>query len=52
MSEIIDKPKLFNIKLGWKPSAADSRDYKFTLPSSRGDLPKKVDLKHKNTSII
>ena len=38
MSEI----QKFNIKLGWKPSAHDPRDYKFTLPSSpRGDLPKK-----------
>ena len=38
MSEIVN-PK-FNIKLGWKPSAHDPRDYKVTLQSSpRGDLP-------------
>ena len=52
-NETSDKPKLFNIKLGWKPSSADPRDYKFSLPSSpRGDLPTKVDLKHKIRQIF
>ena len=42
----------YKIKLGWKPSVPDHRDYKFSFSTAKIDLPNKVDLRNKIRNIF
>lgn len=40
-----------NFKLNWKPDLPDARDFKFSASISKSDLPKKVDLRDKQSPV-